>query len=662
MAYTFLTAPRCGLRRIFLGLVLTLAAPLSGAVTWEPVPPEQRTAQAPSDDPDAVAEMLYWRIDLVVKNYKATQRNLQRVKIYSERAVEELGKLGVEYTENEKISELAARVVHADGRTTELPEGQFQTLVLGRINQARQMARRLVVPRLVPGDIVELQWRADEDGRFKGSRFIYCQQTIPVRKFEFFLRNSLSGPLNLASFGAKDSRLDGYGTNKGHLVINRLPAYVAEPDMPPAFNMRASVLVMYGKIPEYENTSWSLATAFLKIIDAERCAVTKEIRQEATRIITGQEYREEQLRRIYAYCQESIANVAYDESPASLAERSDYREPRTAAAVLKDRRGNALEINCLFAALAKAAGFEARLTFSADRTEVLSVQFSHGWFFMKTSGVQVKLAGEWRLLAPGDRAVPFGLSRWQREGSETFSIQDNFIHWDSVTTGFKQQARNLRSGRAVIDLEGGLTADITERKEGHEAIAWREEHWNAGPATWEKIVRDEVREELPEAEVSDVRIEHLTDTTEPVILHYRVRLANYATTSGERRLIVPSFFHLHAQPRYELPQRVNAIWWKYAQQEVDDFDLILPPGYELETPGAPAPVNDTRGILQHRVTMSYYPTENRLHYHREAMLGRADSLAFDASAYPALQRLFAQINQAQTHALVLKPKGDPAHP
>jgi hypothetical protein len=56
--------------------------------------------------------------------------------------------------------------------------------------------------------------------------------------------------------------------------------------------------------------------------------------------------------------------------------------------------------------------------------------------------------------------------------------------------------------------------------------------------------------------------------------------------------------------------------------------------------------------------MMYYPAENRLHYHREATVGRANSLVFDASAYGALQRLFAQINQAQTHAIVLKPKVD----
>jgi hypothetical protein len=526
---------------------------------------------------------------------------------------------------------------------------------LGRVNQARQMARRLVLPRLAPGDIVELQWRTDEDGRLKGSRFIYCQQTMPVRKFEFFLRNSLSGPINLGSFGAAEAKIDGYGTSKGHLVITNLPAYVEEADMPPAFNARASVLVMYGKMPEYENTSWSLASEVLKLIDGERCVVTKDIQREAGALIAGAEYREDQLRRLYEFCQEKVANVAYDESPASLAERTDYHEPRNAGAVWKDRRGNALEVNCLFAALAKAAGFEARLTFSADRTDVISVQFSHGWFFMKTSGVLVRVQGEWRLFAPGDRAVPFGLSRWQREGSETFYIEDNFIHWENVTTSFKQQARRTREGKVIIDDDGGLTGDITERLEGQQAIAWREEHWNAPPAVWDRLVRDQVADELPEAEVTAVQVEHLTDTAEPLVLHYHLRLPNYVASSGERRLIVPAFFHLHAQPRYVEGQRIHPIWWKYAHQEVDDFDLILPPGYELEAPQAPAPVQDQNGILLHTVGMSYFPRENRLHYHREATIGRANSLVFEASSYEALRRLFQRVNAAQTHTLVLKP-------
>jgi hypothetical protein len=359
---------------------------------------------------------------------------------------------------------------------------------------------------------------------------------------------------------------------------------------------------------------------------------------------------------LYEYCQENIANTAFDESPESRAERVDYHEPRVAKAVLKDRRGDALEINCLFAALARAAGFEVHLTFSAERTEVLSVRFPQGWYFMKTSGVLVKVAGEWKLFAPGERAVPFGFSRWQREDTETFHIEDNFIHWQNITTAYKQQARQVRQATAVIGADGALDAEVTERLEGQEAIAWREEHWNAPEPTWGRLVRDRVQAALPEAEISEVSIEHLMDTGEPLVMRYRLRLPNYAASSGDRRLIVPDFFELHAQPRYAPAERKNWIWWKYPRQEIDELQLTLPAGYELEAPSAPAAVQDAHGLLQQKIEIRFDGGPDRLRYRRELTVGRPGGLAFEASSYGTMRRLFESINAAQTHVLVLSPK------
>lgn len=654
MSFQFSVPAGRGWLRLLVFLVCLPAVMLHGAVVWEPIPAEQRSATAPASEPEAVAEIVDWRVDLTVKSYKATQKNLQRIKIYSERAIEELGKLGVEYTESEKITDLAARVVHADGSVTELPENQFQSFLLDRVNHARRMAKRLVVPRLAVGDIVELQWRSDEDGRFRGSRFIYCQQTIPVRRYEFTLRNSASGLMNLATFGAPEATIEGHATTRGRVVIKNLPSYVEEPDMPPAFNVRAALLVLYGAVSNNQAESWGIGEAFLKALETVQCGVTKEVQRVAGEVVRPQDFREDQLRALYAYCQERIANIAYDEAPASLLERTEYHAPRRAGEVLRVGRGNALEINCLFAALARAAGFEVRLTYSADCTEVLSVQFSHGWYFMKTSGVLVRVGGEWRLFAPGERAVPFGASRWQREGSELFYIENSIIHWENVLTTYERQARRVRTGRLVLEADGALEGDVIERLEGQEGIAWREEHWNAAPPTWERLVGDAVRRALPEAEVSAVAIDNLLATGEPLVLRYHLRLPNYATTVGDRLAIVPSLFDLHATPRYTATERRHAIWWKYPRRQLDEFDFVLPTGYELEAPAMPGPVQDSRGILAQTTSIARNSEQNVLHYRRELAIGRTGTVTFDETSYPVLRALFEQINAARTHSLLLR--------
>ncbi len=635
----------------------------ASAIVWEPIPAEHKSARPPPTAPDAPAEVLYTRINLVAKDYKSTQRTFQRIKIYSDRATEALGKLGLEYSESERVSELGARVVHPDGQIVVLPESQFVEIVLDRRNHARRMARRLVVPRLAAGDILELQWRVDQDGRFKSSRFIYCQETIPVRKFEFLFRNYQSGPMNLANFGAAHAKMEGMGTDRGKVVMTDLPAYVEEKDMPPPFNVRASILLVYGEMPLFENEIWKYAVAMLKLAETVECAVTPDLRKTADQLTAGLKYRDEQLRKIYEYCQNQVTNTAYDESAESRAERIEYHQPRTAQEVWKARRGDPLEINCLFTALASAAGFGANLSFSADSDEVMDAHFSHGWFFMKSSGVMTKVGGEWRMFAPGDRMVPFGQCRWQRDGTETVLVDDDdYIRWYPVETMQQIESKQSRRGRLELNENGGLAGEISETFEGPMAIAWREQHWNETPQQLERSVRKDVQTLLPEAEITNIRVEHLQETGDPLVLHYLLRLANYATTTGDHWVIIPAVFHLHAQPRYSEPTRVNPIRWQYPWKQEDQFDLVLPRNFEVESADPPPMVYESNGILHHQVTMDFDAAGNCLHYHREQTVGRRGAITFPENSYPALQQLFNLIYRAQTHAVVLRRKADEAKP
>src|SRR5262249_27743009 len=151
-------------------------------------------------------------------------------------------------------------------------------------------------------------------------------------------------------------------------------------------------------------------------------------------------------------------NTAYADTPEALDERFNFHEPRSAAETFKVKRGDPLEIDCLFATLARAAGFEARLSFSASRDEVMDVHFSHGWFFMHNSAVLIRVNGQWQPFSPGDRAVPFGLCRWQREETDAcFLDDDRTIQWAKSETTLKDRPKHSRSGTLSLDTGGTLT-------------------------------------------------------------------------------------------------------------------------------------------------------------------------------------------------------------
>ncbi|HEY4299549.1 MAG TPA: DUF3857 and transglutaminase domain-containing protein [Candidatus Didemnitutus sp.] len=640
---------------LFALLALPGSAVAAKAITWESVPAEDRNAKPPAGAPDAPAEILSERVNLLVKDYKAVQRSFIRIKIYSERAIDEVGKIGIDYSDSERVSGLAARVVHPDGESAVLPESAFQESVLGRWNHGRQLSKRLVVPRLAPGDIVDIQWRVDADGRFKGARFVNCQRTIPVRFFEFKVHNSHSGPMNVATFGAHEGRIEGTGTQDIRVTMKNLPPYVEEPDMPPAFNSRATMLLVYGELPDSEEETWLIGAILLGFYEKTKCAPTSDMTARARKMAAGLTYRDEQLKKIYDFCQSEIVNIAYADTPEALDERFTFHEPRTAEETWKLKRGNPLEIDCLFVALAQAAGFEARLSFSANRDEIMDVHFSHGWYFMRNPGALVRVDGEWRPFSPGDRAVPFGLCRWQREEMESCFLNDDpAIEWVKFETTLKDRATQQWTGRLAVDASGALSGEITQVLEGQFGIAWRETHWSDDDVGLKNAVRDDVLARLPEAEVTGISVANLHETEEPLLLRFHLHLAAFGAVAGSRMVVAPGLFQLHAQPRYTAKTRIHPIRWSHPWMENENLEYVLPPGFEIARASVPPPINVGDGLIAETVRMSEDASPRRLIYERRQKVGRTGETTFTTESYATLRAAFDEIDEADHRTVILQ--------
>lgn len=644
---------RLGAAMIFAGSLLTLAA-RDKPETWEPVTPEALAAKPSPGAVEPGAEVLFSRMELDAFDGSTRIRHYRRIKIYEERAIEELGKQEFRMNWKEEIKMLAARIIHPDGTTADVPKVSIEENTLVRTQNEKWRMKRLVIPGLAAGDIVDVQWSTTDSGYYSASRFFFCQESIPVRKFEFQL-GSYSAAMNLAWFRAPTAQFKKLSSQRSLLTITDLPAFRTEPDMPAPFDLRAAILLLYGEMPKEPEKVWEDEAEALWRSGNNRFSTGSAVRKAAQELAAGAGSEDEKLRRFYDFCQTAITNVEFDTSPASL----EYREGHTfyeAGVILGKKRGTAFEINCLFASLCKAAGFPVAFVGSADRDDITNIHFSHGTFFLSGNMPAVKTTAGWRVFNPGLRPLPYGMARWENEGTDVLLADSRKANFIEVPKAAPEQSPLVRRGRLIVSAEGALEGDIEETLGGHHAVIWRSQHWDDTPDALEQAVRKRVSAAIPTAELDHITVGRLVESKEPLVLRYHLRIPDYVQDAGAQKIIRPGVFHQAATPRFTEAKREQSIVFNFAWQEKDEFEFQLPAGFELASPQAPAPVQAGDGLIREAVTMGYDAGGGRLRYTAEFSLGKGGATMFSASSYAGLKVLFERINAIQTHALVLRPK------
>ena len=125
--------------------------------------------------------------------------------------------------------------------------------------------------------------------------------------------------------------------------------------------------------------------------------VNDEVKAALPGIIGDATTPEEKLQRIYDFCRIKIKNLDDDASGMSEDEKKKIKENKSPSDTLKKGMGTGSNINYLFGALAKAAGFDARLAVSGNRE---NQAFERGSLanvsFLTLSFIAVKIGDEWQ--------------------------------------------------------------------------------------------------------------------------------------------------------------------------------------------------------------------------------------------------------------------------
>jgi len=630
---------------------------------WKPVEPEQLALKAPTVEKDADAEAIFWEVR-VMDEYDGTiprtvLSHYIRIKIFTDRGRESQSKIDIVYSRSTRISDIAARTIKPDGTVVPVKKEDVFDRTMAKVGGLKVQVKSFAMPAVEPGAIIEYKWKETRNDELANYIRLELQRDIPIKFVKYYIK-----PLSLPDFpyGMRAQTFHGENTpfvkeKDGYYstTMSNVPAYHEEPRMPPEHESRAWILVYYSEDkkltpekfwPNYGKETYEKYKSSMKVND--------EVRRVATTVIGDASAPEDKLRRLFEFCRSRIKNANNAASGLTPDEKAKLKENKNPADTLKHEIGNGLDIDLLFAALATAAGFDARFVRIADRGDSFFTPNFTDYYFLKAFDVAVRVDGQWRFFDPASTYVPYGMLRWQEEGQQALICDAKESIFVPTPVSGPEKSLEKRTAKLRLSEDGTIEGDVRVEYTGHLSTAKKRVNEDDSSAEREKNLTESVKNQMSTAELTDVKIENAIDPIKPFAYSYHVKVPGYAQRTGKRLFLQPSFFHHGLSSLFPTSERKHPVYFRYPWSEQDAVTIELPPGFALDSADRPAGLQAGK-VSQYDIYIGVTKDGHTLEYKRDFFFGTKDSiLIYDTKIYSQLKTLFDEIHRRDEHTITLK--------
>lgn len=651
-------------RYLPIGLILCIFAAYAASIhaaadEWKPIDAAHLALKSSTVEKEADAEGLFWEVkiddnpegDLIFDHYL-------RVKVFTERGRESQSKIdlifGNLYGGETKIKDIAARTIKPDGSIVLLKKEDIYERTIVKGSGLKYKAKSFAMPAVEPGCIIEYRWRevrVNTDANYVRLQF---QRDIPVQRVQYSIKPMAYENASFASIvmhGQNTEWVKGKGGYYSTTMTN-MPAVYEESRMPPEDQIKTWILVYYQKATSEQPAAekyWSELGR--KFYDGTKSLLkpNDEVKQLAASLTSSAKTDDEKIANLFDFCRTKIKTT----KGLTPDERAKLKENKTPADTLKRGIGTSGDIDLLFASLATAVGFDARIVLASDRGDIFFNKSIPNAYFLRPQNIAVNIGGTWKFFNPGYNYIQLGMLRWQEEGQESLITDPKNPVWVNTPMSSHDKSLVKRTAKLKLTDDGTLEGDVRVEFTGHFAVERKQELDDQSETEREETLKDEIKGQMSAAEITNIAIENVTDHVKPLVFSYRVRFPGYATRTGKRLFLQPAFFQNGLKPLFATATRKYPIYFHYPWSENDEVEFALPKGYALDNADAPAPFA-SGDISAYKPSLFTRDNDSVLIYKRSFFFGGNESLHYPVTAYPNVKSYFDLVHKQDSHSIALK--------
>ena len=651
------------IRRMCVSLLFVLifstifSASAQAGDEWLPIDPAELRMTSEPLAPGAPAIYLYRQVDRSdAGRTRHTEFNYFRIKILTEEG-RKYANVEIPYSRAvSQISGIRARTIHADGSIVNF-EGKILENTIVKSKAQKYLAKTFAMPDVQVGSIVEYHYTYDfEDYYIYWSKWMVSEDLF-TKKAVFSLKPyekfavQWNWPAGLPP-GTDPPKL-GPDLIVRMTAVN-VPAFQEEDHMPPENELKFLVNFVYS-----EDGFESEPDRFWKKYGEKQNKQTekfvdrrKAMEQADSQIISPSDSADAKLRKIYARCQQ-VKNLDF-ERRQDRAKEEKIKPNENVEDVWKKGVGSGHDVNLLFLALVRAAGFEAYYVRLSGRSEYFFNQKRMNTAQLDADTVLVKSEGKDLYLDPATKFAPYGLMPWPETGVAGLRLDKQGGTWIQTEVPESSTCKVLRQADLKLNEEGGLEGPVKVTYTGLEALD-RRLGQRFGDATQRKeYLEEELKNVIPAT--AEVELKNKPDwdsSDEKLVAEYDVKIPGWASSAG-RHVVLPLGLFAGAQKHvFEHTQRTHAIYFSYMFQTEDQTKITLPAGWKVGS--LPTEVHLDATAAEYRIQAE--KKENALQVTRTL---RSDIVLYQPSVYPALRDFYQKVRSGDEQQVVLQPGANSA--
>ena len=646
---------------LFVVCLLLTVPELPGQVfdTWQPVPKDDLALKDNPANPGSSAMILERQI--YTDDEKRIQTEWLRIKVLTEEG-KAYADIEIPYfAKSTTIGDIRGRTVQPDG-TVIIFNGTIFDKVVAKYRRLRYEAKAFTLPGVEVGSVIEytytMRWKESLPDYVRHPAGYLFQEgwTIPTttwtiqnqlftRHAVFVLRPVKGGRLVSARVRLPDTNPTWQPDGTARMEVNNIAAIEQEEYMPPEsmLNSRVHFYYMVGPVGAYWNEfGRAQAKRAEKLIEK-----TSFLERAANEIAPPSDPPQARLRKLYARVQQ-IRYLSYEPSKTEKeVKREHLAENKSAEDILRHGYGSANEINFLFTALARAAGFDASIVQVVDRASARFEPDVLDTSQLNAIVVLVDLKGENLYLDPASRFCPYGLLPW-------FESDTKGVKWDKfggalldVHAPADESSAIERTAELKLQPDGSLDGNLDLVFTGQEALDRRLAAFDEDETGRRKLLEDEIKELTPPGVKIDVdSVTGWQDSEQPLRVKCRFHALRFAVLTHQRMLFPMAVFQANRKSPLAHSKRMQPVYFRHGYSEVDKITISMPAGYRLEAIPSEADLKTPFAAFQTKRTGE----AGLVRLERHAVISR---YYFPPESYGGLRQYFEQLRQSDAENVVL---------